>query len=110
MTTPGTDFDVIEYCNQADTVVVPGALTPTEIVNAWDAGADFVDLKHCHGYLLHEFLSAFTRPGKYGGAFENRTRILREIVATLPIPTNFPLGAGVTLLRTASTSLHAAFF
>jgi NADPH2 dehydrogenase len=48
---------------------------------AWQAGADFVDIKHCHGYLLHEFLSAFTRPGKYGGSFENRTRILREIVA-----------------------------
>jgi len=47
---------------------------------AWDVGADFVDIKHCHGYLLHEFLSAFTRPGKYGGSFENRTRILREIV------------------------------
>lgn len=48
---------------------------------AWDVGADFVDIKHCHGYLLHEFLSAFTRPGKYGGSFENRTRVLREIVA-----------------------------
>ena len=48
---------------------------------AWEVGADFVDLKHCHGYLLHEFLSAFIRPGKYGGSFENRTRILREIVA-----------------------------
>jgi 2,4-dienoyl-CoA reductase-like NADH-dependent reductase (Old Yellow Enzyme family) len=47
---------------------------------AWDVGADFVDLKHCHGYLLHEFLSAFTRPGKYGGSFENRTRLLRDIV------------------------------
>ncbi len=45
-----------------------------------EVGADFVDIKHCHGYLLHEFLSAFTRPGKYGGSFENRTRILREIV------------------------------
>jgi 2,4-dienoyl-CoA reductase-like NADH-dependent reductase (Old Yellow Enzyme family) len=48
---------------------------------AADIGADFVDLKHCHGYLLHEFLSAHTRPGKFGGSFENRTRILREIVA-----------------------------
>ncbi len=47
---------------------------------ARDAGADFVDLKHCHGYLLHEFLGAHTRPGKYGGSFENRTRILRELV------------------------------
>ncbi len=48
---------------------------------AWEVGADFVDLKHCHGYLLHEFLGAHTRPGPYGGSFENRTRILREIVA-----------------------------
>ena len=28
---------------------------------AWDVGADFVDLKHCRGYLLHEFLGAHTR-------------------------------------------------
>jgi NADPH2 dehydrogenase len=48
---------------------------------ASDIGADFVDIKHCHGYLLHEFLSAHTRPGPYGGSFENRTRLVREIVA-----------------------------
>jgi NADPH2 dehydrogenase len=48
---------------------------------AWDVGADFVDIKHCHGYLLHEMLGAFTRPGKFGGSFENRTRLLREIAA-----------------------------
>jgi NADPH2 dehydrogenase len=44
-------------------------------------GFDFVDLKHCHGYLGHEFLSARSRPGPYGGSFENRTRFLRELVA-----------------------------
>jgi 2,4-dienoyl-CoA reductase-like NADH-dependent reductase (Old Yellow Enzyme family) len=47
---------------------------------AWELGFDFVDIKHCHGYLGHEFLSAHTRSGKYGGSFENRTRFLREIV------------------------------
>ena len=41
---------------------------------------DFVDIKHCHGYLGHEFLSAHTREGPYGGTFENRTRFLREVV------------------------------
>ena len=46
-----------------------------------DLGYQFVDVKHCHGYLGHEFLSAFTRPGPFGGSFENRTRFLREIVA-----------------------------
>ncbi len=48
---------------------------------AHELGYDFVDIKHCHGYLGHEFLSAYSRPGKYGGSFENRTRFLREIVA-----------------------------
>jgi len=47
---------------------------------AWNAGFDFVDIKHCHGYLGHEFLSAHTREGPYGGSFENRTRFLREVV------------------------------
>ena len=48
---------------------------------AADAGADFVDIKHCHGYLLHEVLAGHTRPGPYGGSFENRTRLVREIIA-----------------------------
>jgi NADPH2 dehydrogenase len=47
------------------------------------AGFDFVDLKHCHGYLGHEFLSAHSRDGDFGGSFENRTRFLREIVAAI---------------------------
>jgi len=47
---------------------------------AQEAGFGFVDIKHCHGYLGHEFLSAMDRKGKYGGSFENRTRFLREIV------------------------------
>ena len=48
---------------------------------AQELGFDFVDIKHCHGYLGHEFLSAYSRPGPYGGSFGNRTRFLREIVA-----------------------------
>jgi 2-dehydro-3-deoxyphosphogluconate aldolase/(4S)-4-hydroxy-2-oxoglutarate aldolase len=39
---PALNFDTILYCNDVETVVIPGALTPTEVVNAWDAGADFV--------------------------------------------------------------------
>ena len=48
---------------------------------AHEAGFDFVDIKHCHGYLGHEFISAHTRTGDYGGSFENRTRFLREVVS-----------------------------
>lgn len=44
------------------------------------AGFQFVDVKHCHGYLLHELLSARQRPGRYGGPLDHRTRFLREVV------------------------------
>ena len=47
---------------------------------AAQAGFQFVDIKHCHGYLGHEFLSAHTRDGPYGGSFENRTRFLARVV------------------------------
>lgn len=43
-------------------------------------GFRFVDVKCCHGYLGHEFLSAFFRPGPYGGDFDGRTRFLRETI------------------------------
>jgi len=49
-------------------------------VVAAQSGFDFVDIKHCHGYLGHELLSAHTRDGEFGGSFENRTRFLREVV------------------------------
>lgn len=48
---------------------------------AQTAGFQFVDLKCCHGYLGHEFLSAFDRPGPYGGDLNGRSRFIREIVA-----------------------------
>jgi NADPH2 dehydrogenase len=50
-------------------------------VLAQQAGFHFVDVKHCHGYLGHEFLSAVDRPGKYGGSLENRTLYMRSIIA-----------------------------
>ena len=39
---PATNFDTILYCNEAQVLVMPGALTPTEVANAWEAGADVV--------------------------------------------------------------------
>jgi len=42
------------------------------------AGFDAVDIKACHRYLLSENLAAHTRDGKYGGDYENRTRLLKN--------------------------------
>lgn len=48
---------------------------------AEECGFDAVDIKSCHGYLVHELLSSYTRrDSKYGGSFENRTRFLIETV------------------------------
>ena len=50
---------------------------------ARDVGFDFVDVKQCHRYLLSELLGARNRPGPYGGSYENRTRLPREIIQAI---------------------------
>lgn len=47
---------------------------------AKEVGFDGVDIKSCHRYLLSEVLASHTREGKYGGSFENRTRLILTIV------------------------------
>ncbi len=47
---------------------------------ARDAGFDGVDIKCCHKYLFSELLSAYNRPGKYGGSFENRARVFFDSI------------------------------
>lgn len=50
---------------------------------AYKIGFDFVDIKQCHRYLLSELLASFTREGKYGGSFENRTRFVRNVIGKI---------------------------
>jgi 2,4-dienoyl-CoA reductase-like NADH-dependent reductase (Old Yellow Enzyme family) len=49
---------------------------------ALSAGFEVIEIHSAHGYLLHEFLSPLSnqRVDEYGGAFENRTRLVREVV------------------------------
>ncbi|NLE39486.1 MAG: FAD-dependent oxidoreductase [Pirellulaceae bacterium] len=47
---------------------------------AFEAGFDAVDVKSCHGYLINELFACHTREGKYGGPFENRVRLLLDIL------------------------------
>lgn len=47
---------------------------------AHEVGFHFVDVKACHGYLLHEFLSARSRPGPFGGDLSGRANLLLSII------------------------------
>ena len=55
------------------------------------AGFDAIDVKSCHGYLINELHASHTRPGIYGGSFENRTRFFRNVVtaARAVVPRDF---------------------
>lgn len=60
-----------------------GACYVPAAVAAQRAGFHFVDVKCCHGYLLHELLASKTRPGPYGGSLQNRMRLFERIVAAI---------------------------
>ncbi|MGD1041698.1 MAG: flavin oxidoreductase/NADH oxidase [Sedimentisphaerales bacterium] len=47
---------------------------------AFEVGFNAVDIKACHGYLISELLACYNRQGRYGGSFENRTRLLLAII------------------------------
>jgi 2,4-dienoyl-CoA reductase-like NADH-dependent reductase (Old Yellow Enzyme family) len=79
-----------------DGCIVPTALTEAgikEIATAFvqaarralSAGFKVAEVHAAHGYLLHQFLSPLSnrRTDRYGGSFENRTRLLRDIVAAV---------------------------
>lgn len=63
------------------------------------AGFDAVDIKCCHRYLFSELMSAYNRPGRYGGDFEGRSRLLCEAVEAVKAaaPANLMLTARVNL-------------
>jgi 2,4-dienoyl-CoA reductase-like NADH-dependent reductase (Old Yellow Enzyme family) len=60
---------------------------------ACDAGFRVIEIHAAHGYLIHEFLSPLSnhRADDYGGSFENRTRLIREIVVA--VRSSWPKGA-----------------
>ncbi len=73
---PVTDENIVsdEYLDTLAEKYAASALLAIE------AGFDGVDVKSCHGYLFQELLSSFTRSGKYGGSFENRTRLYLDCI------------------------------
>lgn len=58
---------------------------------ALKTGFDGIDVKACHRYLINELLGAYTRPGIYGGSFENRIRLFTEAISAIKsiVPSKF---------------------
>lgn len=65
------------------------------------AGCDGVELHAAHGYLLHQFLSPYTnkREDEYGGSFENRLRMIVEIIRGIhsECGPDFPVGVRLSV-------------
>jgi 2-dehydro-3-deoxyphosphogluconate aldolase/(4S)-4-hydroxy-2-oxoglutarate aldolase len=62
LTSPGLVVEVVEFAAKNDVVVFPGALTPTEVINAWKAGADFVKIFPCAQVGGDSYIRALKAP------------------------------------------------
>lgn len=61
LTAPGYDRDILNFAAKQEIVALPGALTPTEVVTAWRAGADFVKVFPCGQVGADSYIRALTR-------------------------------------------------
>jgi 2-dehydro-3-deoxyphosphogluconate aldolase/(4S)-4-hydroxy-2-oxoglutarate aldolase len=62
LTSPGLDLGIVEFARKENVVVLAGALTPTEITNAWKAGADFVKVFPCSQLGGDTYIKSLKRP------------------------------------------------
>jgi 2-dehydro-3-deoxyphosphogluconate aldolase/(4S)-4-hydroxy-2-oxoglutarate aldolase len=62
LTSPGLVMEVVDFAVKNDVVVFPGALTPTEVITAWKAGADFVKIYPCAEVGGHIYIRALKVP------------------------------------------------
>jgi len=62
ITSPGLVLEVVEFATKNEVVVFPGALTPTEVITAWKAGADFVKIFPCGQVGGDSYIRALKAP------------------------------------------------
>jgi len=85
LTSTGLDYNVLEFAKERNVVAIPGAMTPTEVITAWKAGADFVKVFPC---------------SHLGGAAYIRT--LKTPLPQIPL-----IASGGVNQNTASDFIHA---
>jgi 2-dehydro-3-deoxyphosphogluconate aldolase / (4S)-4-hydroxy-2-oxoglutarate aldolase len=62
LTSPGLDLEIVEFALKRDVVVLPGALTPSEVMAAWKAGSDFVKVFPCSQVGGPDYIRALKSP------------------------------------------------
>jgi 2-dehydro-3-deoxyphosphogluconate aldolase/(4S)-4-hydroxy-2-oxoglutarate aldolase len=62
LTSPGLDLEIVEFAVKRGVAVLPGALTPSEVMAAWKAGADFVKVFPCSANGGPEYIRALKAP------------------------------------------------
>jgi len=62
LTSPGLDLEIVEFALKRDVAVLPGALTPSEVMAAWKAGADFVKVFPCSANGGPDYIRALKAP------------------------------------------------
>jgi 2-dehydro-3-deoxyphosphogluconate aldolase/(4S)-4-hydroxy-2-oxoglutarate aldolase len=62
LTSPGLVLEVVEFAVKNDVIIFPGALTPTEVITAWNAGADFVKIYPCAPVGGDSYIRALKAP------------------------------------------------
>jgi len=62
LTSPGLDLEIVDFAVKRNTVVFPGALTPTDVIAAWKAGSDFVKIFPCAPLGGPNYIKALKSP------------------------------------------------
>src|SRR5580704_7841719 len=62
LTSPSLNLKIIELANKEEIAILPGALTPTEVITAWQAGADFVKVFPCSQHGGESYIRALKAP------------------------------------------------
>ena len=62
LVSPGFDHDTVQFANRTGTLIIAGALTPTEVVTAWKAGSDLVKIFPCGSVGGAQYIKALKTP------------------------------------------------
>jgi 2-dehydro-3-deoxyphosphogluconate aldolase/(4S)-4-hydroxy-2-oxoglutarate aldolase len=108
--TPALNLKTIEMAKRYSKIIMPGALTPTEIVTAWEAGADFVKVFPCGALGGAKYIKALKAPLPHiemvptgGVSLENTADFLRAGAAAVAV------GAELIDAKTISEGRYEVF-